>query len=178
MPFPLPAGRPNPPASPVSSRTDTVRPAGRRRWPYVLLLVIILAVGVLSQTPPGRNVLRSAGVLGTPAAYTELAFTTPDQLPQQLVVANVTKVPAFEIHNVTGAARRYRWSVTLSSAGGAVQSAAGQASVADGHRATLTPSVRVDCRPGPLTVSVSLATSGESIRFRADCLAADSGDLS
>jgi hypothetical protein len=140
--------------------------------------MIILVVGVLSQTPPGRDGLRSAGVLGTPAAYTELAFTAPAELPQQLVATNVTKVPAFEIHNVTGAARRYRWSVTLNSAGGAVRSAAGQASVAAGHSATLSPSVRVECRPGPLTVTVSLATGGESIRFRADCLAADDGDLS
>ena len=141
--------------------------------------MIILVVGVLSQTPPGRDGLRSAGVLGTPAAYTELAFSAPEELPQQLVTTNVTKVPAFEIHNVTGAARRYRWSVTLTSAGGAVQAAAaGQASVAAGHSATLTPSVRPECRPGPLTVTVSLAASGESIRFRADCLAADSGDLS
>jgi hypothetical protein len=178
VPFPLAAGRPNPPANPMSGRTDVGRPASRRRWPYALLLMIVLAAGVLFQTPPGRDVLRSAGVLGTPAAYTELAFTGPGDLPQQLVAANVTKLPAFEIHNVTGAAHRYRWSVTLSSARGAVQAATGEAPVADGRVATLAPSVRVECRPGPLTVTVRLATSGESINFRADCLAADSGDLS
>jgi hypothetical protein len=178
VPFPLAAGRPNFPANPMPGRADVDRPAGRRRWPYVLLLMIVLAAGVVFQTPAGRDVLRSAGVLGTPAAYTELAFTAPDDLPQQLVAANVTKIPAFEIHNVTGTAHRYRWSVTVSSASGAMQAAAGETPVAVGHVATLAPSARVECRPGPLTVTVQLATSGESISFRADCLAADSGDLS
>lgn len=178
VPVPHAAGRPNPPANPTSGRTDVGRPPGRRRWPYALLLVIVLAAGVLCQTPPGRAALRSSGVLGTPAAYTELAFAAPDDLPQQLVAANVTQLPAFEIHNATGATHRYRWSVTLSSAGGAVQAATGETSVADGHIATLAPSVKVTCRPGSLTVTIRLATGGESINFRADCLASDSGDLS
>jgi hypothetical protein len=144
----------------------------------VLLLTAVLAAGLLFQTPPGRYVLRSAGLLGAPAAYTELAFTGPGNLPQQLIAANVTNLPAFEIHNATGAGRRYRWSVTLSSAGGTAQVATGQASVADGHVTTLAPSVTVECRPGPVTVTVRLADSGESIDFKADCLASDSGDLS
>src|SRR5262245_7591920 len=131
--FPPAFGRPKPAASPMPGRTDMDQAAGRRRWPYALLLVIVLVAGVLFQTPPGRDALRSARLLARPAAYTELAFTGPGALPQQLVSANTTNLPAFEIHNATGAARRYRWSVTLSSAGGAAQAATGEASVADGH---------------------------------------------
>lgn len=143
-----------------------------------MLLLIVLAAGALSQTPPGRAVLRSAGLVGAPAAYTELAFTAPKDLPQQVVATEVTTLPPFEIHNATGEARRYRWSVTLSSAGGAVQAATGEASLADGKRATIAPTVKVECRPGPLTATIRLAAGGESIKFTADCLAADSGDLS
>lgn len=209
-PFPPAAGRPDHPADPVDQTSPDALNAlsalsalgvggprtpvpggaagapasGGRRWPYIMLLLAVLAAGALSETPPGRGVLRAAGVIGTPAAYTELAFVTPTDLPQQLVAAETTNIPPFVIHNATGAAHRYRWSVTLSSAGTARPSATGETAVAAGAQNTIAPAVRADCRPGPLTVTIALAGDAgstgdaESISFTADCLATDAGDLS
>ena len=168
----------HPQVKPIFGHTLADRPGNRRRWPYLLLLTIILAAGVLSQTPPGRSMLRVAGIVGAPASYTELAFAAPQELPQQLVATDVTTLPAFEIHNVTGRTRRYRWSVTLRSTGGAMQSATGDAAVADGKLAIVSPVLKVGCWPGPLTATIRLVSRGESLGFTADCLAADAGDLS
>jgi hypothetical protein len=178
VPFPPAGERPHLQVSPAPGRTLADRPGNRRRWPYLLLLTTVLAAGVLSQTPPGRSMLRVASVAGVAAAYTELAFAAPQDLPSQLAAAEVTTLPTFQIHNVTGEARVYRWSVTLSSTGGAVQSKTGEAPIADGKRAMISPVLKVDCRPGPLTATIRLASSGESIKFTTDCLAADAGDMS
>lgn len=169
---------PHPAVGTALARADEIQPGGRRRWSYGLLLLTVLAMGAVCQTPPGRAVLRSAHIVGAPAAYTELTFVAPADLPSKLVATSAMNVPAFEIHNVTGETRNYRWSVILGSAGHSVRSATGETSLADGQRKTLSPALNVDCRPGAVTMTVKLAGSDESIAFKADCMSSDSGQLS
>jgi len=183
-----PVHRPGPPGLPGL-------PAGlvsRRRAPYIALLAVVLILGGLGQTPPGRHLLRTAGILGSPASYTELAFAAPKSLPREISPGSPLPQVSFMIHNSTGRARDYRWSVTLAprpeTAGQPAAPAqpaaptkpaapttltAGSLNLADGGSTTVTPQAKVACASGPVVLTVRLEGSGETLAWQADCAASD-----
>lgn len=149
------------------------RGGGRRRSYIVLLIVLLVATG-FSQTPPGRALLRSAGLAGPAGAYSELAFTAPEDLPRELSPGAVLPPLPFMVHNLTGDTRTYHWTVELAGSGGTRQAAAGQATLLDGGSITITPEGRVSCSAGPVQVTVRLDRH-RSIGYRAACVSGSTG---
>jgi hypothetical protein len=147
---------------------------------YVALLGAVFAVAGLTQTPPGRQLLKSIGVVGSGSGYTELAFADPGGLPRRLTAKMTVSDLPFTIHNLTGQDRQYSWSVTMTSRGKTGRAATGVTGLANGARLTVTPRLRIECVPGPMSVTVQVSgSSTESIDFHATCArgAADGGRL-
>lgn len=166
---------PDPPAGgstgPAQRPTEHGR---RRRRPYILLLVALLAATGLGQTPPGRNFLRSAGVTGPTGHYSELAFSTPGDLARELYPGDALPALPFLVRNATGATRTYHWTVELTGSGAPRQVAAGQATLLDGGGITITPQGRVACTTGPVRVTVRL-DQHRSIGYDAACVSGNMG---
>ncbi|MBO2446743.1 hypothetical protein J4573_06550 [Actinomadura barringtoniae] len=156
-------------------------------------MAVVLILGGFGQTPPGRHLLRTAGILGSPASYTELAFAAPKSLPREISPGSPLPQVSFMIHNSTDRARDYRWSVTLAprqeTAGQPAAPAkptaparpaapttltTGNLNLADGGSTTVTPqAAKVACVSGPVVLTVRLEGSGETLSWQADCTAAD-----
>lgn len=143
-----------------------------------MALVVIFAG--LAQTSPGHALLRDAGLYKVPTSYTELAFTNPAALPSTLQSAKGAKgkvpvstgqVPvSFSLHNVSGSARSYQWSIAVANGGKSQQKAAGTVGVPAQGKATVTKSVTAACGTGArLQVVVRLASPAESINFWVFC---------
>jgi hypothetical protein len=162
-----------PPIPPSAGPVRAEGPSGRvtgRLWAYVALLVAVLALTGLSQTPPGRWLLKSIGVLGSGSGYTELSFADPGGLPRRLAAKVTVSDLPFTIHNLTRQDRQYSWSVTMTSRGKTRRAATGATGLVNGARLTVTPRLRIECVPGPLRVTVQVSgSSTESIDFHATC---------
>ena len=130
---------------------------------------IVLLAAVAAQTAVGKSVLRDAGVLGSPQAYTELEFVQPAKLPAQLTPGTHRLTVPFRIHNVEGGAHTYRWSV-VAIAGGQTQRLAGaRQDLAEGQSRYLHPRVPVTCSGGRVRIEVRLADPSQSIGFWVNC---------
>ena len=140
----------------------------------ILGALALLGLGV-AQTGPGHTVLADAGLYQRPAGYTELTFTSPGTLPSSLAKAKSSIDVSFDIHNVSGAARSYQWSVVLAGGGQSRVSAAGTAAVPDQGRVTVTRPVAATCSGTRLQVLVRLASPAESIHFWVTCPAVARG---
>lgn len=131
--------------------------------------VAILAVG-LAQSTPGRSVLRTFGLQGTPAHYTELSFTSPRALPFRFVRGGLLHL-SFDIHNVEGELRLYAWRVELSSDVGAASVVdRGIELLHDGATTRVVVAERIPCRGTREQVAVRLAEPARTVRFTAGCL--------
>jgi hypothetical protein len=142
----------------------------RGRWRAIVLVdLVVLSVGLL-QTSPGHALLRDTGLFEVPTSYTELAFTTPAGLPDQLASEHASIEVSFGIHNVSASARTYRWSIALVRSDKSQVKASGVVNApAHGH-ATVGRTVATVCAGGRLQVVVRLASPAESIDFWATCL--------
>lgn len=136
----------------------------------VLVIALLVLCAGLAQTKPGHALLADAGLYKPPASYTELTFAAPSDLPSTLPSPNSPINVSFSLHNVTGAARAYQWSVVLTKAGQKSQvKASGSTTVPAQDRVTVTKSVRAACTGGRLQVSVRLASPDESVDFWVTC---------
>ena len=138
-------------------------------WSVLLLVVVVMLSAGLAQTKQGHVLLQDAGLYEAPTTYTELAFTRPGNLPSQLSSSNAPIGVSFTIHNVSGAARTYRWSIALVRAGQGHVKAAGVITEAAQGRSTVARTVLMTCVGGRLQVVVRLASPAESINFWATC---------
>ena len=148
-----------------------VRPVKYLAAVGVLLLV---CVGV-AQTSPGHLLLSNVGLYEQPASYTELTFASPSELTTSLKTPKSPVDVSFIIHNVTGSARAYHWSVVLTKDGASRVSKAGTAPVRSGGRVTIRKSLVTSCSSGRIQVSVRLASPAESVDFWVTCPAAKGG---
>jgi hypothetical protein len=136
----------------------------------MLLALAVLCVGLV-QTSPGHVVLADAGLFQRPASYTELTFTAPGDLPSSLPSAESAVNLSFDIHNVSGSARVYQWSVVLAGNGHSRVGASGTAAAPAQGRVTVTRSVAATCSGTRLQVLVRLASPAESVDFWVTCAA-------
>ena len=142
----------------------------------VLLVVLVAGCLGLAQTRQGHMVLSGVGLYKQPASYTELAFTTPGDLPSALPSANSPVNVSFTIHNASAAARAYQWSVVLTQAGQRSHvGASGTAAAPAQGRVTVSRSVSAACTAGRLQVLVRLASVAERVDFWVTCPAAGQG---
>jgi hypothetical protein len=149
--------------------TEERQPRWRRR-PVVLIAVVLFAIA-FTQTPPGRGVLRLAG-LQSPPAYTALYFTNPDRLPTQLRTGHVQLPVSFTVQNSSRTAKTYQWRIDVQDGKNTAHVAAGQFSLPGGGTAAETKAVKTVCRSGGgLRIIVSLAAPANSIDFRVVCRA-------
>jgi hypothetical protein len=139
------------------------------RWSLLLLAALIVACAGLAQTSQGHSMLRAAGLYEEPSSYTELAFTTPDNLPSALRSPNSPIKVSFGIHNVTGSARAYHWSIVLTKAGQSHVKASGVVAAPAQGRVTVARSVAMTCVGGRLQVVARLASPAESVDFWVTC---------
>ena len=141
----------------------------RSRWYLLLLIAAVIACAGLAQTRQGHALLGAAGLYKEPATYTELAFSKPDALPSTLPKSNASVEVSFGIHNVSGNARSYTWSIALVRSGVNQVKASGGALTAAQGRTTITKSVVAACDGGRVQVVVHLASPAESIGFWMTC---------
>jgi hypothetical protein len=154
------------------ARRHLVLPA---RNVVALLALVVLCVG-LAQTGPGHSVLSGMGLYQPPASYTELTLAAPDNLPSALPSVGSPVNVAFDIHNVSGAARVYQWSIALAKNGhNASQKASGTVTAPAQGRIAVRRSVAASCTGGRLQVQVRLARPAESVEFWVTCAAASRG---
>jgi len=141
------------------------------RWGLLLLMIGVLLCTGVAQTSPGHAVLRDMGLFETPASYTELAFTNAASVEEAFL--GKTKAPitvSFSIHNVTGAARAYQWSIeTVLHTGKTQVNASGAVSVPVQGRVTVSKKVTLSCPAGRDEVVVKLASPAESLNFWLSC---------
>jgi hypothetical protein len=141
----------------------------RSRWYLLLFAVFALACVSLAQTPQGHRLLGAVGIYEEPAAYSELAFTTPGALPNTLPTLSASVTVSFGIHNVSSASRSYDWSISLVHSGVSKVKASGTVSTSAQGRAAVTRSVVPACTGGQVQVVVRLASPAESISFWMTC---------
>jgi hypothetical protein len=135
----------------------------------ILLVVLVAACAGLVQTSQGHVLLSDAGLYKQPAGYTELTFTTPSDLPSALATPTSPIDVSFSIHNTSGAARAYQWSVVLTKASQSQVKATGTSTAPAQGRVTVTKSVAMACTGGRLQVLVRLASPAESVNFWVTC---------
>jgi hypothetical protein len=152
-------------AAPLA-RKNLILPA---RNVVILTALVILCAG-FAQTSPGHSVLSGMGLYQPPVSYTELTFDAPGDLPSALPSPGAPVNVSFNIHNVSGAARVYQWSVVLANNGhNGSQEASGTVTAPAQGRVTVTRSVATTCTGGRLQVLVRLASPAESVEFWVTC---------
>jgi hypothetical protein len=129
---------------------------------------VVLTAG-LAQTGEGHAALQDLGLFQTPTSYTELAFTTPRDLPAQMQADHAPIKVSFGIHNVSGSSQDYHWSITLVQSAQRRVSASGVTSAQAQGRVTVARTVDASCSNGRLQVVVGLAAPAESINFWVTC---------
>jgi hypothetical protein len=135
----------------------------RGRWYLLLLGAVVVACVGLAQTRPGHAALAAAGLYEQPATYTELAFSTPGSLPSTLTKSGSSVKVSFGIHNVSGNAHTYNWTIALVRSGVSQVKASGVAATPAQGRSLINKSVMVACPSGRVQVVVRLASTNESI---------------
>jgi hypothetical protein len=141
----------------------------RARWQLLLLVAALVTFVGLAQTQQGHSVLRDVGLYQTPATYTELAFSSPGNLPETLSKPNSDIDVSFSIHNVSSNLRSYQWSIVIVHAGKSQVKASGTLVSPGQSHAKVTRSVAAACAGGRLQVTVHLASPAESISFWVTC---------
>jgi hypothetical protein len=140
--------------------------------PYARSLVagafLLLAIGLM-QSPPGKSLLRSAGLRSGPERYTALAFAKPADLPGQLRAHGVSLRIPFSLRNEEGRAMVYRWAVSEVGARGRRQIAAGSTALGAGESLWVRPGGRVGCAGSRTRIEVLLTGRAESIGFWTAC---------
>jgi hypothetical protein len=137
----------------------------------MLVILVLLCAGV-AQTSPGHSVLAGLGLTETPPGYAELSFTDPDGLQQFVASVQAPVTVSFGIHNVSGSAKNYRWSVVALHDGTNEGSASGDLAVAAQGHAAFTTNVQVTCPSGRIQMVLRLASPAESLNFWVACPAA------
>lgn len=141
----------------------------KNRWQLLLLVAAVLVCAGLAQTQPGHALLRNTGLYETPAAYAELTFSAPGNLPSAVAKPNADITVAFGIHNVSGDSRDYHWSIMLVHSGKSQVRASGTVLTPAQGRTAVTRSVPAACSSGRVQVVVRLASPAESISFWVTC---------
>jgi hypothetical protein len=150
----------------LRARGNLVLPARN----LVILLVLAIACVGAAQTGPGHAALRGMGLYEPPSSYTELTFAAPGDLPSALPSPSSPVNVAFDIHNVSGTARTYLWSIVLAKNGqDGREKASGTVTAPAQGRVTVTRSVAATCTGGRLQVLVRLASPAESVDFWVTC---------
>jgi hypothetical protein len=125
-------------------------------------------VGV-AQTSAGQSLLRRAGLTSKPPAYTELAFSLPEELPEKLPPARVPIHAPFVIHNVADSSRTYSWTFRELQGTRAKVLSTGRLSVAAGGRARANPQLQVTCHGQRERIELRLSQPAQSIGWWATC---------
>jgi hypothetical protein len=141
----------------------------KAKWQGVVTLLAVVLVACVAQTSAGHAILRKAGLFEESASYTSLAFVHPQSLPEQLGAKRANVGVSFEIHNVSGASRDYRWSVLMVQGGNTHRVATGSVLVASGGGVSITRAVKVFCVRGQTQIVVSLVYPAEHIDAWMEC---------
>lgn len=137
-------------------------PTGKLRRLAMLFLSLIVLVG-FAQTPVGRVGLRNIGFIATPPAYTSLAFSDPQGIPEALTAQTANVPITFRIENVGSSKHSYQWSIRLVGRQGAQNVYSGATQVGSRKGVTISSIVKIHCTMGRVAVLVELAHPAESI---------------
>ena len=141
-----------------------------KKWWSTLAFAALLMTGVgLAQTGAGRALLQDVGLVQAPRSYTELAFTAPGSLPDQLTSSHTDIKVSFGIRNASGSSRTYQWSIAFARSGQSTVKASGVVKTSAQGTATVVKTVKAACVGGRLQVVVHLASPAESIAFWTAC---------
>jgi hypothetical protein len=141
----------------------------KSHWQLLTIVAVALACVGLAQTQQGHALLRNVGLYETPAAYTELTFSEPGDLPTTVARPSSSVKVSFGIHNVSDNARSYVWSIVLVHAGKSQVKASGSAQTPAQGRTAVAKPVVVACVGGRVQVVVRLASPAQSISYWMTC---------
>lgn len=134
------------------------------------LATLFIGAAALAQTAPGRSVLKTLGLRGGPAHYTELEFTSPRSIPLNFVQGGLLHLD-FDIHNVEGVSRAYAWQVVRTpEVGPSRRAARGVVLAGEGETVHVTALVRIPCRGRREQVTVRLVRPRLELSYGAGCL--------
>ncbi len=143
--------------------------AGRRQLARAAIVLLLIAGATsFAQSSSGQRLLRHLGIAGRSPGLTELAFSDPGRLPDQIGAGSHQLSLGFSISNRRAQAQSYDW--RIASDGRAV--GAGSVTLPGGSGVSIFPRFKLDCPGRTRThVSVSLST-GQSVGLWLDCLPA------
>jgi len=141
-------------------------------WPVlaVALASLLFAVGMI-QVSIGQAVLKNVGLVGSPGAYTSIAFQHPQDLPTQLGRLKTTVKVAFVIRNATTSSHDYRWNLLLLQDARNRRVSTGDVRVSPGQTVSVTRSVKISCDKDRVRITASLVQPNEHIDAWMTCKA-------
>jgi hypothetical protein len=141
-------------------------------WPALAAIIAILLLGLgVSQMSVGQVVLKKTGVVGSPSAYTSLAFQDPRGLPTQIGPTGTSVNVSFVIRDATMASREYQWTLLLIQGKQSRPVSAGELRVQSGREATVNKTIKISCQKGQVRINVSLAQPAQHIDAWMTCKA-------
>jgi hypothetical protein len=145
-------------------------PAVPRSWtPFAVVGGIVLVLALFIQTGPGRSLTGSLGLSGHTTPYTELFFSAPRDLPEQVTDGKPPENASFVIGNRMTSAQKYHWTAFAVHGKKEVKLGEADIALASGAEATVKPPA-VKCTPGPITYVIRLKGRPETLSILARCV--------
>jgi hypothetical protein len=150
-------------------KEGTEHPARRSTISFVVAVVLVVVLVAGAQSAPGRSVLRTAGLMGSPERYSELYFAHPDQLERRVPASGAPLRMEFTVRNREGSARVYHWHLSAGPKPGRNPGGlSGTLSLAAGRSATIVRRLVPPCRGARDRLSVRISDT-EAIGYWISC---------
>lgn len=138
----------------------------RNQLAVIAIIGLILTGGLLTLSPRVRGALNKA-VTHQPESFTELYFEDYDRLPKTGLKLAQTYGFNFVIVNREGRPQLYTYQITQADdAGSDIRQATGTVALSDGETAVLPAAMIAGVIDRPVTVTITLLGSEQSIHFR------------
>lgn len=153
---------------------DADRAARRSRGLTVVgsVVVVLLALLGIAQTPAGAEWTRALGLTPPPQPYTEIFLDPTAPLPPLLPLGSTLPVPVtFTLGNGGQEAATYRWSITETTSRGDQVLTGGVMDVDAGARRARTVTVPVACTDPEVLIAVGVDGTPRPVTHHIACVA-------
>jgi hypothetical protein len=143
-----------------------LQPRAKQLVGATIVLIVVASLTTLAQSQAGQRALKQLGIVDGPAAFTELGFDNPLELPTTVHRAPSPVLIPFTVTDHSSRSARYGWKVVIA---GTPERVLRSGSVLLGARqaVTIVPRIELGCATRT-RVNVALS-SGEHIGFWAAC---------
>jgi hypothetical protein len=128
----------------------------------MVVVAVLLLVGIC-QSPPGRSILKAVGLIGSPTSFTAIAFAKPQSLPVQLASPHTKLDLSFTISNDTSNMQDYQWTVSVVADNKSTLASNGYIQLAPNGAVTVARDINIVCKAGQAEVTVGLKNTNEHV---------------